>query len=87
MCYKNSLTIETLTFMPCFPQIGLLQNYADSVEDNINALFKMALERVAFLPFGFLIDMYRWDLFSGKTPQEEWNSHWESLRYIEKFIV
>lgn len=40
----------------------------------------MALERVAFLPFGLLIDKWRWDLFSGKTPESEWNKHWWELR-------
>lgn len=61
-------------------KIGLLEDYKDTEEDNINALFKMALERVAFLPFGLLIDKYRWDLFSGTTPETEWNKHWWELR-------
>lgn len=39
--------------------ISLLNDYADTEADNINALFSMALERVAFLPFGLLIDMWR----------------------------
>lgn len=42
----------------------------------------MALERVAFLPFGLLIDMYRWDLFSNEVPESNWNGHWEKLRYV-----
>lgn len=61
-------------------QIGILNDYKDTKEDNINALFKMALERVAFLPFGMLIDLYRWDVFSGKVPEDNWNGHWERLR-------
>lgn len=61
-------------------KVGLLQNYQDTDEDNINALFKMALERVAFLPFGLLIDLYRYDLFSGDVPETQWNAHWEQLR-------
>jgi peptidyl-dipeptidase A len=60
--------------------VGLLENYADSEADNINALFHMALERVAFLPFGLLIDKWRWDLFSNATPESEWNKHWWELR-------
>lgn len=60
--------------------IGLLDYYADSEEDNINALFKMALERVAFLPFGYLIDKWRWDVFSGAVQEENWNKHWWDLR-------
>ncbi|KAG5670746.1 hypothetical protein PVAND_000987 [Polypedilum vanderplanki] len=61
-------------------KVGLLSDYKDTEEDNINALFKMALERVAFLPFGLLIDKWRWDLFSGATPESEWNKHWWELR-------
>ena len=40
----------------------------------------MALERVAFLPFGLLIDKWRWDVFSCAVQQSEWNSHWWRLR-------
>ncbi|XP_062535785.1 angiotensin-converting enzyme-like [Armigeres subalbatus] len=61
-------------------KVGLLDAYADSEADNINALFEMALERVAFLPFGYLIDQWRWDVFSGAVNESEWNSHWWSLR-------
>ena len=32
-------------------------------ETNINILFKMALSRLAFMPFGYLVDKYRWDLY------------------------
>lgn len=60
--------------------VGLLDNYEDSQADNINALYKMALQRVAFLPFGLLIDKWRWDVFSGQTPENEWNKHWWELR-------
>lgn len=61
-------------------KMNLLENYADNEADNINALFKMALERVAFLPFGLIIDMWRWDLFSGKVNETQWNQHWWKLR-------
>ena len=61
-------------------KINLLKDYADTKEDNINTLFRMALERVAFLPFGFLIDKWRWDVFSGDTKEENWNKHWWDLR-------
>ncbi len=29
----------------------------------------MALERIAFLPFGYLVDKFRWDVFAGVTPK------------------
>ncbi|XP_001845716.2 angiotensin-converting enzyme [Culex quinquefasciatus] len=61
-------------------KVGLLEEYADTEADNINALFEMALERVAFLPFGYLIDLWRWDVFSGAVNESEWNNHWWILR-------
>lgn len=61
-------------------KIGLLQDYKDTEEDNVNALLKMAMERVAFLPFGLLIDMYRWELFAGKVPTIGWNARYLELR-------
>lgn len=60
--------------------VGLLDRYQDSEADNINSLFKMALERVAFLPFGLLIDKWRWDLFKGATTENQWNQRWWELR-------
>lgn len=60
--------------------IGLLPDYVDSDEAAINALMDMALERVAFLPFGLLIDKWRWDVFSGNVSESEWNEHWWHYR-------
>jgi peptidyl-dipeptidase A len=40
----------------------------------------MALERVAFLPFGLLIDKWRWDVFSGEVKKDKWTEHWWNLR-------
>lgn len=75
---------DTIALSVSTPQhlktVGLLENYEDSEADNINALFHMALERVAFLPFGLLIDKWRWDVFENKIPESEWNKHWWSLR-------
>jgi peptidyl-dipeptidase A len=36
-------------------------------------------EKIAFLPFGKLIDQWRWDVFSGKTPAD-YNKAWWALR-------
>ena len=41
---------------------------------------KKALEKVAFLPFGLLIDKWRWDVFSGKIKPEDYNKAWWELR-------
>ncbi|XP_058460866.1 angiotensin-converting enzyme-like isoform X2 [Malaya genurostris] len=61
-------------------KIGLLTGYTDSEADNINALFEAALERIAFLPFGYLVDQWRWDVFSGAINESDWNRHWWTLR-------
>jgi peptidyl-dipeptidase A len=50
------------------------------VESDINYLLKMALEKIAFLPFGYLIDQWRWSVFSGRTPPERYNADWWHLR-------
>lgn len=57
-----------------------MESFEDSHEDTINSLFNMALRKVAFLPFGLLIDLYRWNLFDGTVPEGQWNAHWEELR-------
>lgn len=61
-------------------EIGLLDKYTSSLESNMNALYKEALHRVAFLPFGLLVDKWRWDVFSKKIDENNWNSHWWKLR-------
>lgn len=60
--------------------MGLLSEFRDTHNDNINTLFRSALEHIAFMPFGLLIDLYRYDLFSGNVTEEKWNYHWEHLR-------
>ena len=39
-----------------------------------------ALEKIAFLPFGYLIDKWRWDVFNGATTNATYNSKWWDLR-------
>lgn len=51
-------------------------------EMDTNYLLKMALEKIAFLPFGYLIDQWRWGVFSGRTPPESYNSEWWHLRWV-----
>lgn len=73
-----ALSVMTPTHLK---KINLLpSNYTSTPENTINALFATALDRLAFLPFGLVIDLYRWDLFKGDVPESKWNSHWESLR-------
>jgi peptidyl-dipeptidase A len=41
---------------------------------------KRALERISFLPFGYLIDQWRWSVFSGGTDTSSYNKKWWELR-------
>lgn len=53
-----------------------------SPETDINYLLKMALEKIAFLPFGYLIDQWRWGVFSGRIPTDRYNTEWWNLRWV-----
>ncbi|UYV73684.1 hypothetical protein LAZ67_11000344 [Cordylochernes scorpioides] len=48
------------------------------VEADINFLMSMALEKIAFLPFSYLIDLWRWDIFRGSV--DNLNDRWWQLR-------
>ncbi|KAK3605969.1 hypothetical protein CHS0354_019648 [Potamilus streckersoni] len=61
-------------------KIGLLDEGPDDEENDINFLMKMALEKIAFLPFGYLIDQWRWSVFSGETSDKDYNKKWWDLR-------
>jgi peptidyl-dipeptidase A len=59
-------------------KVGLLTRIPEA--SALNPLMKRALEKVAFLPFGMLVDKWRWDVFAGVTPPEQYNKHWWDLR-------
>ncbi|HVJ92756.1 MAG TPA: M2 family metallopeptidase [Labilithrix sp.] len=60
--------------------LGLLDTIPKGDKGRLNLQMKMALDKVAFLPFGLLIDKWRWDVFSGKTPKSQYNQAWWELR-------
>jgi peptidyl-dipeptidase A len=60
-------------------QIGLIDQVPDASKD-IGLLMKKALEKVAFLPFGLLIDQWRWKVFSGEVTPANYNQAWWDLR-------
>ena len=60
-------------------KIGLLDKSPDASKD-IGLLLSRALEKVAFLPFGLMIDQWRWKVFSGEIPPEKYNQGWWDLR-------
>jgi len=60
--------------------LGLLEQVPNNPKARVNVQMKMALDKIAFLPFGLVIDKWRWDVFSGKTPKSQYNSAWWALR-------
>ena len=60
-------------------EIGLISNIPDASKD-IGLLMDRALDKVAFLPFGYLVDQWRWKVFSGEIKPEDYNKAWWELR-------
>lgn len=40
---------------------------------------KQALQKISFIPFSYIIDKWRWDVFSGEIKPEQYNDHWWAL--------
>jgi peptidyl-dipeptidase A len=60
-------------------RIGLLQREPDASGD-VSLLMRDALDKIAFLPFGLLVDQWRWQVFSGEITPESYNAGWWELR-------
>lgn len=50
-------------------------------EADLNFLMKMALEKVVFMPFAFIMDNWRWSVYNRDTHPDDFNSKWWQLRY------
>ncbi|MDO1559139.1 M2 family metallopeptidase [Brevundimonas sp. 2R-24] len=75
-----ALSASTPTYLN---QIGLLDQVPQGDAEDIPFLLKMALDKIAFLPFGLMVDRWRWDVFSGEVSPAEYNEAWTAnmLRY------
>ena len=60
-------------------QIGLIDKTPDQSADT-GFLLQRALDKVAFLPFGYLVDQWRWKVFSGEVGPGDYNKAWWELR-------
>jgi peptidyl-dipeptidase A len=61
-------------------QIGLIGPVKQSEQSTINQQMKIALDKIAFLPFGKMIDEWRWKVFSGEVTPANYNAAWWQLR-------
>jgi peptidyl-dipeptidase A len=60
-------------------QVGLLSEVPPESAD-IGYLLKQAMDKIAFLPFGLLIDKWRWEVFSGQITPAQYNKAWWDLK-------
>jgi peptidyl-dipeptidase A len=68
--------------------IGLLDKAAvPSADKDIGLLLRQAMDKVAFLPFGLLIDRWRWGVFDGAIRPADYNKAWTDMRREYQGIV
>jgi peptidyl-dipeptidase A len=67
-------------------EIGLLDKMPGDSGD-LGFLMKHALDKVAFLPFGLLIDQWRWKVFSGEIKPADYNKTWWELKRKYQGVV
>jgi peptidyl-dipeptidase A len=71
----------TLSMTPKYlAEVGLVASAEQSHQAVINRQMQQALDSLAFLPFGKLIDEWRWGVFSGEVAPENYNTAWWDLR-------
>src|SRR5881296_2669990 len=69
-------------------QIGLLDaSKVPSADKDTGLLLRQAMDKVAFLPFGLLMDKWRWSVFSGATKPGDYEARWNALRLQYQGIV
>ncbi|HEU4836891.1 MAG TPA: M2 family metallopeptidase [Pyrinomonadaceae bacterium] len=79
-------TIALSVTPPYLKQLGLIDKVPDPTAD-IGFLLNRALDKVAFLPFGYLVDQWRWKVFSGEVGPNDYNKAWWDLRLKYQGIV
>jgi peptidyl-dipeptidase A len=72
-------TIALSVTPPYLKQLGFIDKVPDQSAD-IGFLLNRALDKVAFLPFGYLVDQWRWKVFSGEVKPDGYNKAWWDLR-------
>jgi peptidyl-dipeptidase A len=72
-------TIALSVTPPYLKQLGLINQVPDPRAD-VGFLLNRALDKVAFLPFGYLVDQWRWQVFSGQVKPDGYNKAWWDLR-------
>lgn len=61
-------------------KIGLVKSVQRNERATVNTQMKLALDKIVFLPWGKLVDQWRWKVFSGEIPPQRYNATWWDLR-------
>ncbi len=61
-------------------KLGLIKKTKEDEKALINQQMRSALEKIAFLPFGLVLDRWRWEVFSGRTTKDNYNTRFWELR-------
>ncbi|KAL0882106.1 hypothetical protein ABMA27_000672 [Loxostege sticticalis] len=61
-------------------RVGLISGDAEDEQTEINQLYKMGIDKIVFLPFAYTLDLFRYGVFRGTTPPEDYNCHYWRLR-------
>ncbi|RZC37377.1 Peptidase M2 domain containing protein, partial [Asbolus verrucosus] len=61
-------------------KLGLLKSNKNDSEEVLNSLFMIGLDKIVYLPFAYLLDLWRWEVFAGKVTPNNYNHKWWKLR-------
>ena len=78
-----------LSITPAYlTQIGLLdKSRVPSADKDVGLLLRQAMDKVAFLPFGLMVDRWRWGVFDGSIQPAQYTAQWNALRRQYQGIV
>lgn len=62
-------------------KVGLMQGPVPGADADIPLLLRQAMDKVAFLPWGLLVDKWRWQVFDGRLTAKDLNAGWWKLRH------
>ncbi|XP_030618021.1 angiotensin-converting enzyme-like protein Ace3 isoform X2 [Delphinapterus leucas] len=89
----TEVTIEDL--LSIFHQMGYIQYFLQyknlsvifHTEEEVSFLMNVALEKIAFIPFAYLVDLFRWKVFDGTIEKAVYSQEWWNLRYFLSFVL
>ena len=69
-------------------QIGLLdRDKVPSPDKDIGLLLRQAMDKVAFMPFSYVVDKWRWGVFDGSITPANYNQAWVDLKRQYQGVV